>query len=279
VVALRRGTEPRWDGRDGWADITRGDHLAALVEQGFRADVIVHLAGLVEIALQPDPKHPETACQPAQTNTAALYAANVLGTAHIVDLARTCGARKIVFASSQTVYGYGENGQADESTALRPIEHYATSKVCAEQLLETASRSGLSVVILRFPGIFSAKRTAGAVQAMCRSAVEQRVIVVNSVCAIPFDVLALEDVITGIIEAIAYDGEPREIFNLATGGACSLEILADRISALVQGTRVERRGVAQPVFRMNAAKAERLLGWRAVSLDKRLAELLSTCGK
>lgn len=275
VMALRRGAEASVDGGECQADITRAEQLAALVERGVRADVIVHLAGRVEIALRPDSQRPEESCRPAQTSVAQLYAANVMGTANVVDFALACGARKIVFASSQTVYGYGEDGKADEDTPLRPLEHYAASKVCAEKLLETTSRQGISVAVLRFPGVFATSRTAGAVYAMCRSAVLQRQITVQADCAIPVDVLALDDLLPAIVRGIDYEGEAFEVFNISTGEPCSLERLAERIGAQVPGTRIERRGVRQPMFEMNAGRAARLLQWSAASLDLRLAEMIA----
>jgi nucleoside-diphosphate-sugar epimerase len=274
VVALRRGREPRCYDSEAEADLTNAAHIAALVQQGLKADVIVHLAGSVQVELRPDPADPEHNCVPGQVRLESLYAANVLGTANAVDLARACGARKLVFASSQTVYGYGEDGVADETTPLRPLEHYATSKVCSEQLLKMASHQGLQVVVLRFPGIFSPQRADGAVYAMCRSALKQH-IVVRSECAVPFDVLALDDLLPAIERAIAFDGAGFEVFNLSTGEPCSLELLASHIARLVPGTRVEKLGVSQPSFRMHADRALRLLQWRAAPIDQRLAEVLS----
>ncbi len=276
VVPLFRGSAPVIDVRGGFADLTRADHMRELVAQGFRADLIVHLAGLVDIIFQPGSNRGETLCLPGQLKVEPHYLANVVGTANVVDLARACGASRIIFASSQTVYGYGEQGRADETTPLRPLEHYAASKVCAEQLLAMASRQGLSVVIVRFPGIYSPLRASGAVHAMCRSAVQHRVIEVHAECAIPFDVLALEDVVTGIVKALSYAGESLEIFNLSSGEPCSLELLAGRIGALVPGTRIEKRGVAQPPFQMSGARAARLLQWQPAPVNLRLAEMLSS---
>lgn len=276
VLALRRGSVARMADDEGEFDLTCAAHGDALVAQGFRADVIIHLAGRVEIALQPDPADASGRCRPAQARLSALYAANVLGTAHVVDLARSSGAQRIIFASSQAVYGYGENGEADESTPLRPLEHYAASKVAAERLLETAAAQGLTVVVLRFPGIFAPDRLNGAVHAMCRSAVERRVITVTAECAIPFDVLALEDLLAGFTAAVGDGGEGWQVFNLSTGESCSLELLARRIAALVPGTAIHGPAVAQPALRLHARRAAQALNWRAAPLDERLNEVLRT---
>lgn len=274
VLAVRRGEKAWVEAHEARADFTRAEHMVGLVEQGFRADVIVHLAGRVEVSLVSDASA-KSGCRPGQARVESLYAANVLGVANVVDLARACGATKIVFASSQTVYGFGEHGEADESTPLRPLEHYAASKVCAERLLATAADQGLSITVLRFPGIYSPDRANGAVHAMCRGALESRRIELRPECAIPFDVLALADLLPAVAAAVRHEGARFEVFNLATGEPCSLELLAERIAAQVPGTRVERTGVRQPLFRMNATRAARLLNWRAVPTDQRLAEVLA----
>ena len=275
MIAVSRGENPEFDGQECRLDITRSDHVNGLIDQGFRADVIVHLAGRVEIALEPSHPQSDTKCKPGQKVVEPLYSANVSGTANIVDLARTCGAGKIVFASSQAVYGFGDNGLADETTVPCPLEHYATSKVCAEQLLETASRQGISISILRFPGVFSPSRRDGAVSAMARSALENRLITINAEVEIPFDVLSLDDLVPGITKAIDHDGGDFELFNLSTGDPCSLELLAERIAALVPSTRIENHGVRQPSFQMSAERAERILGWRSAPMNQRLEEVLS----
>jgi UDP-glucose 4-epimerase len=278
VIAVRRGVEASFDGNEARADITRPEHMARLVDQGFRADVIVHLAGLVQVSLAADATT-AAGCRPGQAMVEPLYAANVLGAANVVDLARACGARKIVFASSQTVYGFGTQGTADENTPLRPLEHYAASKVCAERLLATAAEQGVSVVVLRFPGIYSPDRDNGAVYTMCRSALESGRITLRPECAIPFDILALADLLPAVEAAIQHQGGPFEVFNLSSGEACSLELLAEQIAAQVSGTQVEKAGASQPSFRMNATRANRMLNWCPAPTNQRLAEVLAALKK
>jgi nucleoside-diphosphate-sugar epimerase len=275
VIPVFRGDVPAFDGRECFADITKGDHMRKMAALGFRADVIVHLAGLVDVALVADSNDPAR-CLPGQTSIEPLYTANVTGTANVVDLARASGAKKIVFASSQTVYGFGDQGRADETTALRPLEHYAVSKVCAERLLESTSQQDLSVVIVRFPGIYSPLRRNGVVHAMCRSAVRDGLITVRSDYPFPLDVLALEDVVPGIAKSLFYAGEKFEVFNLSSGTPCSLDLLAERIAGQLPGTRIEKIGVAQPTFEMSGARALRLLQWQALPFNVRVAEMISS---
>lgn len=270
AVGILRGETPGWDGEAWRADLTQPRHLASL---SLRPAIIVHLAGAIDIALQ---AHPRWRCAPAQPSFAALYEGNVAATARMAEFALRAGTRRIVFASSQAVYGFGEAGVADEETPLRPLEHYAASKVAAEQLLEMASRQGLAVTILRFPGIFAPKRTSGAVWAMCRAAVRQRAILVRAEVPLPFDVLGLPDVVEGLTRAVATAGEPLEKLNLATGRPNSLSLLARQIAALVPGATVTEEGPPQPEICLRVERAAARLGWRAESPEVRLREMLES---
>src|SRR5947209_804259 len=79
------------------ADLTKPEDLAALA---IRPTAIVHLAGAIDIALNP---HDVFGCAPAQQSFAELYESNVVATARVAEFALRHRAR-LIFASSQTVY-------------------------------------------------------------------------------------------------------------------------------------------------------------------------------
>jgi nucleoside-diphosphate-sugar epimerase len=276
VIPIYHGDKALFDGKECFADLTRPESAQLLLRQGFNADIILHLAGAIDIAFKPDPANPTGMCLPGREDIGRLYRVNVIATATVAELALLTSAKRMIFASSQTVYGFGEGGMAHEQTALCPLEHYACSKACAERLLEMTTRQGLTVTVLRFAGIFSTDRKNGAVYGMCRSAITDNLIVVRSEVAIPFAVIAMSDVVAGILKAIDFEGRALEIFNLADPDPCSLEILAERIAALVSNCRVEKNCVPQPPFRMRADRAASLLGWCTASLELRLNQILSS---
>jgi len=70
-----------------------------------------------------------------------------------VDIARRAvasGAKRVVFASSCSMYGFAEGGPRREQDALNPLAAYAKSKVAAEQALATLDTSKAVVTSLRF---------------------------------------------------------------------------------------------------------------------------------
>jgi nucleoside-diphosphate-sugar epimerase len=91
-----------------------------------RPDVIVHLAGIA--ATQ------EVRAEP-------YYAINVIGTENLLRACRDVGhmPHKILLVSSATVYGVPVEGQfeIDEDAPLRPVNHYAISKLAMELMART----------------------------------------------------------------------------------------------------------------------------------------------
>ncbi|MES2481455.1 MAG: SDR family oxidoreductase [Pseudomonadota bacterium] len=65
-------------------------------------------------------------------------------------LARQCGARRFVYASSCSVYGAGGDVAKDEASALNPLTAYAKSKIEAEQELKALAHEDFFVTCLRF---------------------------------------------------------------------------------------------------------------------------------
>ena len=69
----------------------------------------------------------------------------------IATLARECGVRSYVFASSCSVYGYAEGGARTESSPLNPLTAYARSKIDTENDLIDLANEDFVVTCLRFP--------------------------------------------------------------------------------------------------------------------------------
>jgi nucleoside-diphosphate-sugar epimerase len=66
-------------------------------------------------------------------DTAEYYETDVLGAIEVTSLARRTDVRKIIFASSISVYGPGEETK-HESSPLAPTSAYGASKVLAERI-------------------------------------------------------------------------------------------------------------------------------------------------
>ncbi len=106
-------------------------------------DAVVDLAGISN-----DP-----ACD---LNAQLTRQVNLEGGLHTARTAREAGVKRLVFASSCSVYGQGGDTEVDESAAHQPVSLYAKCKSDMERhLMELHKRGGdMEVVRLRFATVF-----------------------------------------------------------------------------------------------------------------------------
>jgi UDP-N-acetylglucosamine/UDP-N-acetyl-alpha-D-glucosaminouronate 4-epimerase len=82
-------------------------------------------------------------------------AVNVEGTLNVLLAGRDAGVRRVVFASSSSVYGNSPGMPRHESQRPAPLAPYAVSKLAAEQYCMVANRVfGLESVALRYFNVF-----------------------------------------------------------------------------------------------------------------------------
>jgi nucleoside-diphosphate-sugar epimerase len=80
---------------------------------------------------------------------------NVMGTLNVLMAAKDTGVRRIVFASSSSVYGDSEDPIQRESQPLRPKSPYAASKLACEHYMHVFAKSfGIETVSLRYFNVF-----------------------------------------------------------------------------------------------------------------------------
>ena len=90
---------------------------------------------------------------------ATTIAINVGGTANVFTAARDAGVRRVVYASSSSVYGDSDVLPKREGQEGRPLSPYALSKAVDEQLAATFVRCyGMEVVGLRYFNVFGPRQ-------------------------------------------------------------------------------------------------------------------------
>jgi nucleoside-diphosphate-sugar epimerase len=129
---------PNFELRKG--DVTEAAVVAEAV-QG--ADRVVHLAAIVGFP----------ACQQVGPEVSRRY--NVESTRLVADAAEAAGAKRLVFASTYSIYGLAPDGKpVTEDSPLHPQSLYAETKIEAEELLRERRDSPCVPVMPRFTTLF-----------------------------------------------------------------------------------------------------------------------------
>ncbi len=109
-------------------------------------DFILHQAAL--------PSVPRSVNDPITTNEV-----NVVGTLNILNAARDAHVKRIVYASSSSIYGDLETMPKTEDMLPKPLSPYAVSKLAAEKYCQVFTRLyGLETVALRYFNVFGPRQ-------------------------------------------------------------------------------------------------------------------------
>ncbi len=85
--------------------------------------------------------------------------ANVQGTTVVLDVARSSGVKRLVFAASSSAYGNTPTLPKVETMTPAPLSPYAVAKLTCEHLLRVfASLYGIETLSLRYFNVFGAKQ-------------------------------------------------------------------------------------------------------------------------
>lgn len=205
-----------------------------------RPDVIVHLAA--RAGVRPSIADP------------VLYAdVNVTGTAVLLEAAKQAGVRRVVFASSSSVYGNAESVPFKESDpAPLPVSPYAATKRAGELLCETyaALEREMRVISLRFFTVYGPRQRPDL-------AIHKFTRLISDGEPIPFfgdgtfsrDYTYVTDTLQGVLGAVDRTETMRpghEIYNLGESATTTLSELVRLIEEAVGKQAVLQRLPEQP---------------------------------
>lgn len=239
-------------------------------------EIIVHLAGKIQISLKRNPQDPTLPPIIDKEDFWELYESNVGLTAKLLDYClKHLNVKHLIFASSQAVYGMPNGEDITEKSECRPLDHYGMTKLLAEKLLAIGELENLAVTILRIPGVYGGDKKAGTVYNFCKSAILDKRIRIEIDYPLPYDIIHINDVIEAIKKAAMFYPKDHKTrcFNISTGESNSLDILAHVIAGIVSECNIISSGALQPLLKLDSTKAEALLGWKAVSRKERLTQL------
>jgi UDP-glucose 4-epimerase len=251
-----RGVEDR-------IEILRGDiRDPAVVARAVRGvEVILHQAALNS--------NPRSIKEPGPTN-----AVNVAGTLHLLEAARAAGVRRVVYASSSSVYGDTPGLPKTEEMPLSPKAPYGVSKLAAESYCRVFTQVyGLETVSLRYFNVFGPRQHpdseyAAVIPRFLRRQLAGKPPVIFGDGEQSRDFTAVENVVAANLLAAETTRGIGEVFNIACGQTSTLNQIAAWLNRLL-GTDLP------PVYEpprpadirhsyASIRKAEAILGYRPV---------------
>src|SRR5512133_3706008 len=158
------------------------------------ADVVVHAA----------------AALPIQASRESIRSVNVGGTGNVLQAARDAGVRRVVFISSTAVYGVPEKHPIEEDDSLVGVGWYGESKIDAEALCRVA---GVETTIIR-PKTFIGPERLGVFEILFDWIREGRRIYILGDGSNRYQLLAVADLVDGIVRAATSQAAANETFNL-----------------------------------------------------------------
>ena len=261
--------------RDHRVEFVAGDirDVDALARVMRGMDAVFHMAALRITACAAEPREAmEVMCT---------------GSFNVVEAARAAGVRKLVAASSASVYGLADTFPTDESQhPYNDDTLYGATKVFLEGLLRSyRAMHGLDYVALRYFNVYGPKMdlhgkyTEVLVRWMDRIAAGDPPLILGDGKQ-TMDFVYIDDIARANVMALRSD-VAGEVFNVATGIETSLAGLAQTLMR-VMGCELspeygpERSVNSVPRRLADTSKARRLLGFKAeVSLEDGLTRLVN----
>jgi len=155
-------------------------------------------------------------------------AVNVQGTLHILQAARENGVKRVVYASSSSVYGDTEVLPKREDLTPAPISPYAVSKLAAEHYCRVFSRLyGVETVSLRYFNVFGPKQRpesqyAAVIPLFLRQAFAGEPLEIHGDGEQSRDFTYIDNVVDANRLSLTTPGIAGEVFNVACGDRHSL---------------------------------------------------------
>lgn len=158
-------------------------------------------------------------------------AVNVSGTVNLFDAACRAGVKRIVYASSSSVYGSDTNLVKREECTGEVLSPYAASKAACELFAANFIRVyGIEIVGLRYFNVFGMRQNpdgayAAVIPKFARTLLEHRSPVINGDGSISRDFTFIGNVVNANLRAMAVPEASGKVFNVGCGRSIDLNTL------------------------------------------------------
>lgn len=245
-------------------DIIEGDvrsyHLVREAVDG--VDYILHQAAL--------PSVPRSVRDPITTNEV-----NVLGTLNVLQAARDAGVKRLVNASSSSIYGDSPDLPKRENMAPRPLSPYAISKLAAEQYCQSFWRLyGFETVSLRYFNVFGPRQDptsqySAVIPKFIAAIMAEQPLTVYGDGQQSRDFSFVANVVKANLLACTAPSAAGQVFNIACGKRFTLLNLVDKLACIIGKSPQIRYAPSRPGdvphSLADISRAREVLGYEPVS--------------
>ncbi len=228
-------------------------------------DYVLHQAAL--------PSVPRSVEDPLLTN-----AINIEGTLNVLVASRETSVKKVVFASSSSVYGDDEHLPKKEGLEGNPLSPYAVSKYAGEKYCQVFSEIyGLPTVSLRYFNVFGPRQDpfsqyAAVIPNFITRLLADKAPIIHGDGEQSRDFTDVANVVEANLQAALVPDVSGQVFNLGNGIRTTVNSLAQSLTELIKKDiepvhEAERPGDVRHSF-ADISKAEALLDYTPrVSLE------------
>ena len=189
-----------------------------------KVNVVFHLAAQAGVRYSTE--------NPLKTNTV-----NTTGTLNVLKAAKQNGIKKIVFASSSSVYGVPQYMPVDEKHPTNPVSIYGASKLAAEKYCQIL---GLQIIMLRYHTVYGPRqRPDMAIHKWTRLLFQNKPPIIYGDGQQTRDFTYIDDIIDGTLKSAETEGVEKEIFNLGSGSNVSVNTVVQLLLELTDKTDIE----------------------------------------
>ena len=247
----------------GRIEIVKGDirDKNALKRSLKNIDYVIHQAALRSV--------PKSVDNPFATNDI-----NVFGTLNLLMEAKKAGVRRVVYASSSSVYGDAKTFPQKETDYASPISPYGVSKLAAENYCITFAKTfGLETVSLRYFNVFGPRQNpeskySAVIPAFLFAMAKGKSPVVEWDGKQTRDFTYVANVVEANLRSCVVKDISGEVFNVACGMTTSVNDIVRALNEIL-GTDIKpeyapkRKGDVRKT-RASVSKMKSLLGIRKI---------------
>lgn len=156
------------------------------------------------------------------------HATNATGTLHVLVAARQTGVRRVVIASSSSVYGDTPTLPKREDMPPQPLSPYAASKLMGELYGRMFYRFyGLETVLLRYFNVFGPRQDphspySGVISRFITAALRGQPYTIQGDGQQTRDLTYVENVVAATVAATTAEGVAGQVINIACGRQTSI---------------------------------------------------------